>query len=377
MAHDARGLDLKVLEDLALAYGATGDILGRPNGPNLGDPKASRESYEKAVAIFNDLIARDPENIENKRSLAITDERIGNLYLINQQYDKALEVFQRSHALKEAVADKHAMGPRDLSFSYNKLGDVYIKMGRTQDAYDMYVKSLDIRKQIADRSPQDADIQRAYTVGLNRVADVLLELGKNTKALEQYEASLKRREDLAAAQPDNAQATMDLAVGHFKRAQALARLNQIDDALPAFETARTILRRMADADPSNSTSCTGAAEVSGEMGRVLFEAERFDAALPELTAFTQELEKCMPENKMTAGMREELASGCHRRGQTLLALSRAEGATAEQSKQHKTEGCSALRRAMQLYQSLGDNGRRVPAELRSELEQCSSSGTSE
>lgn len=369
MSKDTRGLDLKILENLALAYSATGDILGRPNGPNLGDPNASRESYQKAIAIFDDLIARAPSHIEYKRKLAISCERIGNIYLTNQQFDQALEVFQKSHALKQSVADKHELGPRDLSFSYNKLGDVYIKMGRTQEAFDMYAKSLDIRKQLAERNPQDGEIQRAYTVGLNRVADVLVELAQYTEALEKCEASLKRRADLAAAQPDNAQATMDLAVGHFKRALVLSRLKRVDEALPAFESARTILRRMADADPSNTTSCTGAAEVSGEMGRALFEAERLEAALPELSAYTQEMEKCMPDAKMVAVMREQLASGHHRRGQTLMALAHNERAAPEQIQQYTAEGCKALRRSVQLFESLGDAGR-VPPELAAELEKC-------
>jgi len=370
MARDTRGLDLKVLEDLGLAYAATGDLLGRPNGPNLGDPNASRANYEKAVAIFRDLIARDPEEIEYKRDLAISYERIGNLDLVDRQYDHALKVFQKSLALKQAAAEKGERGPRDLSFTYSKLGDVYMKMGRTQDAYDMYAQSLDIRKRIADRSPQDGEIQRAYTVGLNRVADVLLELGRNAEALEQCEASLKRRVDLATSQPDNAHAKMDLAVGYYKHALILARMDRLDDALPEFESAQSILRGMAVADPGNKTACTGAAEVSGEMGRVLFDAGRVEAALPELTAYTQETERCLPESKWSADVREQLADGHHRRGKALLALAGAEGTKPEQIQNLKSQGCTALRRAAKLYESLGDNGEHVPAELRTELEVC-------
>lgn len=374
MARDTRGLDLKILGDLALAYSATGDILGRPHGPNVGDPKASLESYQKSVALFEDLVARDPDNIEFKRHLAITCERVGNLFLQDQQYDQALVVFRKSHALKLAVADKHEMGPRDLSFSFNKLGDAYIKLGRTEEAYDMYVQSLDIRKRLAKRKPEDGEIQRAYTVGLNRVADVLLELRRNAEALDLCEASLRRRVDLATSQPDNTQAAMDLAMGHFKRAQVLARVDRLDEALPVFESARAILHRMAESDPSNATAWTGAAEVSGEMGRILFEGGRFDAALPVLTAFTQEMERSMPEDKMTAGLREQLASGHRRRGQALMALARAQPATAEQSHQHEAEGCASLCRALQLYRSLEDSDKRVPPELPGELTECSEYG---
>ena len=374
MARDTRGLDPKILEDLALAYSRTGDLLGRPNGPNLGDPKASLESYQKSVAIFDDLVVREPDNIQWNRSLAITCERVGNLYLQDRQYDQALDVIRKAHSLKLAVSEKHEEGPRDLSFSYNKLGDVYIKLERTEEAYDMYARSLNIRKQLAEGKPEDGEIQRAYTVGLSRVADVLLELKRDAEALELCEASLHRRTDLANSQPDNMQAAMDLGVGHFKRALVLARVERLDDALPAFESARAILRRMADADPGNMTVRTGAAEVSGEMGRVLFEAGRFDAAHSELTAYTQEMERAMPDDKMTAAMREQLASGHHRRGQAFMALAHAQRATAEQAHQHEAEGCAALRRAIQLYQSLEDSDKRVPPELPGELTECSEFG---
>jgi len=369
MARDTRGLNMKILEDLALAYSATGDILGRPNGPNLGDLKASLESYQKSTALFDDLVARDPDSIQLKRHLAITCERIGNLYLQGKEYDQALEVFRKGHDLKLAVSEQHEQGPRDLSFSYNKLGDVYIKLGRTQEAYDMYAQSLDIRKRLAESRPGDGEIQRAYTVGQNRVADVLMEMDREKEALELYQASLQRRADLATAQPDNAQASMDLAVGQFKLAQILARINRLDESLPAFESARAVLRRMAERDPSNTTACTGAAEVSGELGRALHNAGRLQAALPELTAFTQELERCMPEDKMVATMREQLASGHHRRGQLLQALARAELANPEAARQYCSDGCTALRRARQLYDSLGDDGR-IPPELPGEIKEC-------
>jgi tetratricopeptide (TPR) repeat protein/predicted Ser/Thr protein kinase len=374
MARDTRGLDLKILGDLALAYSATGDILGQPNGPNLGDSKASLESYQKSMALFDDLVARDPDNIDFQRHLAITCERIANLYLQNQEHDQALAVVRKAHALKLAVADKHENGPRDLSFSFNKLGDVYIRLGRTEEAYDMYVQSLDIRQRLAEHHPEDGEVQRAYTVGLNRVADVLLELRRDDEALELCEASLRRRVDLAKSQPDNKQAEMDLAVGHFKLAQLLARLDRLDEALPAFQSARALLRRMAEADPSNTTAWTGAAEVSGALGRILLEAGRFDAALLALTAFTQEMERSLPEDRMTAAMREQLASGHHRRGQALMALARAEHAEPEQIQHHKVEGCTALRRAAQLYGSLGDDVGRVLPELRRELEECERTG---
>jgi len=130
----------------------------------------------------------------------------------------------------------------------------------------------------------------------------------------------------------------------------------LEEALPAFESARTILRRMEDTDLSNTTAWTGAAEVSGEMGRVLFEAGRFELALPQLAAYMQEMERGMPEDKMTAAMRQQLESGHHRRGQALMPPARAEPAKTDETQRHKAEGCTALRRAAKLHESLGADG---------------------
>ncbi len=370
MARDTRGLDLELLQDLALAYSEIGDVMGLPNALNVGDPKAALENYQKAIEMLEDLVARDPSNIDFRRSLAICLERAGNLHLQEQNYDRALAVFQNSHALKLAIADEDPRGQRNVSFSYNKLGDVYRKMDRRDEAYDMYIASLEIRKHLARAQPDSDELQRAYTVSLGRVADVLVELDRPEEAVERYELSLQRRVDRARSQPDNARATMDLAVGHFSLGRGLARVKRLDDALAAYGSARAILRRMAEADPSNSTSWLGAAEVSGEMGRVLLDADRVADALSELTACTQEMERAMPEDKMTADMRELLAGTHQRRGEAHLALARAMDADPDSSLQHKTEGCRSLRRAQELYQSLADDDSRVPTELLAALVAC-------
>lgn len=370
MARDTRGLDLRVLEDLAIAYGKTGDALGRPNGPNLGDKDAAFKSYEKSIAVFEDLVARAPDDWNFQRHLAISYERLGNLLLQDQKYQQALEIFRKAHALKEAVAELHPNGRRDLSFSYNKLGDVFVRMGRTDEAYEMFAKSLEIRKQLAEADPADSEMQRGYTVGLNRVADVLLELGRTEDAIANYEASLQRRVANADAQPDNPSATMDLAVGHFKYAHVLARIDRLDDALGHFTTARAILRGMADADPANTTVCAGAAEVSGEMGKILLSAGRAQRALPELTAYTVETERCVPVEKMTADMREQLASGHRSRGQALLAVARSGTGSPGNTGRFAADACDALRRSKVLYESLEDDGARVPQQLLAELAGC-------
>lgn len=377
LARDSGGLNLAVLADLATAYSVIGDVLGQPNSANLGDPKAAMENYLKSIAISEDLVKRDPDNIDAKRYLAIRYERAGNLHLFEQDYDAALKCYEKSHALKMAIADADPAGQKNLSFSYNKLGDVYIKIDREDEALEMYNRSLDIRRRLAESSPEDEPSQRDYSVGLNRVGDVLMELDRKEEALSRYEDSLARRMERAERQPDNMQARMDAAVGHFKHGAGLAAVGRVDESLAAYRTSRSMLQAMAADDPSNTTARLGAAEMSGQIGNVLLDSGRLEAAIEEFTKQTQEIEAAMPEEKLPATVRELLAGAHQLRGQAMLKLAGGESVSASRADDCRAEGCAALRRANEHFLVLSDDGTAVPEQLTADLKSCDAPGDAE
>ncbi|MCS6849848.1 MAG: hypothetical protein NZ700_01605 [Gemmataceae bacterium] len=56
-----------------------------------------------------------------------------------------------------AEADpKSAQAQRDLGVSYNKLGDVQLRLGQTQAALDFYEKALAVSQRLADADPKNA-----------------------------------------------------------------------------------------------------------------------------------------------------------------------------------------------------------------------------
>jgi serine/threonine protein kinase len=371
---ESSDLNPKARADLAMSYAVIGDILGQPNSANLGDPLAALANYEKSIAITQELARHDPDNIELQRYLAIRYERAGNVHLFEENYDKALACYEKSQAIKLAIAEKDPDGQRNLSFSYNKLGDVYIKINRRVEAHDMYVKSLDIRKRLADLSPKNEGIQRDYMVGLNRVGDVLMELGRTDEALQHYEASLARRIELADLQPDNTRARMDVAVGHFKRGEGLAALDRGEEALAAYRTSRSMLNELCEKDPANMTARFGAAEMSGQIGNVLLKSGRLEAALDAFTEQTRDIEAAIPEEKMSASQRQTFAQGHQLRGQALLKLAKAEGKTPVQSQEYHEQGCAALRRAKELFLALARDKTGLPQELVALLVECELAG---
>jgi tetratricopeptide (TPR) repeat protein len=139
-----------------------------------GDLSLARPNLERALALFEGLVAADPGN---------------------------------------------AGWQRDLSVSHNKMGDVLRAQGNLPAALESYRASHDIFERLAAADPGNAGWQRDLSVSHNKMGDVLWAQGNLPAALESYRASLAIRERLAAADPGNAGWQRDLAFSHWQLAQ--------------------------------------------------------------------------------------------------------------------------------------------------------------
>jgi tetratricopeptide (TPR) repeat protein len=75
-----------------------------------------------------------------------------------------------------------------------------------QEAVDSYRKALDIRERLAASDPTDAQAQRDLSVSYNKLGDVSLQTGAVQDAVDSYRKALDIRERLAASDPTDAQA---------------------------------------------------------------------------------------------------------------------------------------------------------------------------
>jgi len=70
--------------------------------------------------------------------------------------------------LAQAEPDR-ADNQRDLSVSYNKVGDLYRDLGQGEQARQFYLKDLAIAERLAQAEPDRADYQRDLCVSLWRI----------------------------------------------------------------------------------------------------------------------------------------------------------------------------------------------------------------
>ncbi len=122
--------------------------------------------------------------------------------------DEALKAYRDSLAIREHLASterSNTQWQRDLSISYNKLGDVLVKQGKLDEALKAYRDGLAIAERLAAADRSNTQWQRDLSVSYNMVGDVLVKQGKLDEALKAYRDGLAIRERLAAADRSNAE----------------------------------------------------------------------------------------------------------------------------------------------------------------------------
>ena len=109
--------------------------------------------------------------------------------------ERALQAYQDSLAIAEKLAAQdagNAEWQRDLSVSFNKIGDVQRARGDLEGALKAYQDSLAIREKLAAQDAGNADWQRDLIVSNVKLAEVAgSQEGQTSKTARHYRAALE------------------------------------------------------------------------------------------------------------------------------------------------------------------------------------------
>ncbi len=172
---------------------------------------------------------------------------LGDLWTLLGSLAEAETAFR---AARRAAAENG--DERDLSVSFNKVGDVLVAQGNLPEAEKTYRDSLAIRDRLAKSDPGHAGWQRDLSVSFNKVGDVLVAQGNLPEALKTYRDSLAIRDRLAKSDPGNAGWQRDLSVSFANLAGVSRKMGASADALSAFRQGRAIIVRMTNLSPDNA-----------------------------------------------------------------------------------------------------------------------------
>src|SRR5262249_14731340 len=100
------------------------------------------------------------------------------------------ESLLRYHEARAQAEPDRADFQRDLSVSYERIGDLYSALGQGQLARQAFQKSLDIAERLAKAEPDRADFQRDLAVSCSRMGDLYRDLGQGELARQAFQKAL-------------------------------------------------------------------------------------------------------------------------------------------------------------------------------------------
>jgi tetratricopeptide (TPR) repeat protein len=143
--------------------------------------KAALDYSQKALELA-EAVKNPSEGI--KRSINVSLNGIGNIYLTLGQYDLAIEQFKESMKLEEALGNK--LG---LAINNQNIGECYEKLGKLDDALNSFKTSLAYNEEI--------NSDKGRVICKNSIAQVYIKKGDSKKAVEILEPILVQAEALS------------------------------------------------------------------------------------------------------------------------------------------------------------------------------------
>ena len=300
--------DTSLQRELASAYVKIGNVQGNPNNANLGDTPGALNSYRRAEAISNEILRLYPDDLEARRTLAISHEKIGDVQAATGDIPTAVQSAREALAAFKLIADhdpRDVRAQRSLAISYIKMGDVlgnsnfpnagdqtgaltnyemagaiFIALdqanrntpdlqswlgriherigtimeqqGRIDSAFDHYRQSQQIRDALANINPQNADFVRDAAIAAEKIGNVMSARGDPGAALVNRRKSLRIFKQLAEGDPQNVQAQTSLAISYVHLAELLGQARS-EEARENYQRAVAILEKIQASGVTDTT----------------------------------------------------------------------------------------------------------------------------
>jgi tetratricopeptide (TPR) repeat protein/tRNA A-37 threonylcarbamoyl transferase component Bud32 len=284
------GEDRQLQQELAAAYEKVADIQGQAYGPaNVGEPRLALESYAKAIALLEPIVAADPGNAGARSSLARSYLRRSRLLLLLGDSARALVASQSAVSAFEALA-----GMQPDSATRAALADAYSSIAYTVDiAGDMpggqsdagivYArKAVAILEDLTRQHPDDVDV--AYKLAKAYSSLAITVLGDVPRPETMQESLSFHRKALAV--DERLVAASAGANSKFARGLLLDRmnvaliLNEMQDYRGAVENARAGQPLVASlsTDANNTQVRVDSANLAWPLGYALLQLGEVDEA---------------------------------------------------------------------------------------------------
>jgi eukaryotic-like serine/threonine-protein kinase len=249
--------DAQAESELAGAYRKLGDVQGNAIGANLGDPAGAMVSYDKALALLENIIRRKPSDIAAQTERLVLYHRIGVLQAYTGKTTDGVQTFQNAiligTPLLVSAGNPFKSALADL---YIESCDAKRNMGNVQGSLHDASEALRLYREIQASGTATPAMLQSLATADAAVGMAESKVGRLPEALRHFREGTEQMEQLSASQPHNASLRRDLmlAYGHVADVSGNPNLENLGDragALTAYRRAAEIGKALYDADPAN------------------------------------------------------------------------------------------------------------------------------
>jgi len=325
LAREAAG-DHSLQGELATAYERVGDIQGNPTSANLGDANGAIESYRKALAIRESLVAADRNNAQSQLSLSSTHEHLGETVEFTGDIPGALEHHRQALAIRETLAaDRNNIRARaEVARSLGNIGVCLAKNGQPDQSLEAYQKALAINRESLKADPNDTSAQRRLAVVLWRIGSLVYRKRDFNGALKNYREAQPIFEALAKDATD-APARRDLSQFYGDLSLTLGMKGDLKSAVEIGRKSLSLRQALSNADPANAQARRDLAITQMYLAQALSRIGDAGATLREMRASLAIFELLAAGENAATQARIDLAQGYETMGDLLWNLSEGEG----------------------------------------------------
>jgi serine/threonine protein kinase len=192
--------------------------------------ETTAEQRQLALDTVRDVLLRVDEQM--KRDSRLMEIRLGIIRLMADDVDRI-----RDHALKNPLED------RTEAIAHLRMGEIYFKANRIQDADEWLIKAYVILKKLADEEPDNPAYLRNFSFVSHQLAEAKWRLGNGKKARQLHGEALRlsmKRQALVEAngtEMEKADAAHDVADAYQNVAYTDLRLGDPKTAVQNYHLA--------------------------------------------------------------------------------------------------------------------------------------------
>lgn len=208
---------------MAVSYERLGDIYRK-----LGDLGKALSFFEKRSKIVKELFESYPANHSYKQGLAVSYSKLGDIYYALGNTEKAMLFFKDSKILTKELYDNYPDNERykqGLAISYSKIGEVYSNFGELEKAVLFFEKEIALFKELNEISSNKVNYKHGLGISFEKLGDIYYKLGDLDRAQKFFNQRLALGVELHDSYPKNVSFKNGLAVSYCK----LAQINEIED----------------------------------------------------------------------------------------------------------------------------------------------------